>query len=151
MSSPALSNTRTLRVTVTGRTRCIVPPQTIPRRVVLVLDPGVEIAISREPNPDLRNAPYQQACAILRAGADVPQFRLAAGQGLWAVSQGTIAEVAVLISYTDAPDPDSGTPDYELLQLCEPKDGYDEAAEECWNYTIEETCDDDFLSASGGI
>lgn len=128
MSSAPVSKARAYRVNATGRTRVLVPPQPVPRKVTLsVIGPGA-LYVSQDEKRELRDRPELYGQRELPPDVRLP-VTLSPGRGMWCITQGPIVPVSVQIEYLWDKDPAESIDDYKLVQASQDADsGYDQIA-----------------------
>lgn len=128
MSGEPISRSRQYRVNATGRTRVLVPPQPVARKVTLaVVGPGA-VYISADEKRELRDRPELYGQTELPPDVRLP-ITLAPGEGRWCISQGPIVPVDVQIEYRWQQDPEESVDSYALVQAKQDQSGYDEIAD----------------------
>lgn len=122
-----VSRSRQYRVNAIGRTRVLVPPQPVPRKVTIaVVGPGA-VYCSSDAARELRDRPELYGQTELPPDVRLP-IKLAAGEGRWCITQGPIVPVDVQIEYLWDQDPQESVDSYPLVQGAQDVSGYDEIA-----------------------
>lgn len=128
MSSVPISRTRQYRVIGSGRSRVLVPPQPVPRKITIHVVGPDTAWISGAGELKLRERPELPDCAEMPADVRIP-FRVVAGEGRWVITQGPLVPVLVTIEYLWDQDPDVGIDDARLVDAKQDETAYDIVAD----------------------
>jgi hypothetical protein len=141
VSTAPVSKARAYRVNATGRTRVLVPPQPVPRKVtVSVIGPG-SLYVSQDAKRELRDRPELYGQRELPPDVRLP-VTLSPGRGMWCITQGPIVPVSVQIEYLWDQDPSESIDDYALVQSVQDISGYDQIANRNFNGVL---CNDPWM------
>lgn len=123
-----VSRSRTFRVHAIGRSRVLVPPQPVPRRVTIVVAGSASVWISSAQEAKLRMRRELPHSVELPPAVSVAHA-LAPGEGRWVLSGGPIVPVFVTIEYPWDQDPAESLDDAVLLASRQDPHAYDEVAD----------------------